>query len=134
MALHLARRGISSTLIERERVPARGTAYGTTRPEHLLNVTARRMIVAHDDPLDFARWLEARGGREEDYAQRRQFGDYMAQRLEGIKDAVRVVAGEAVAVESDGRERVVLADGRSLDADAVVLALGNFRPAPVAGF
>ena len=133
-ALHLARRGISSTLIERERVPARGTAYGTTRPEHLLNVTARRMIVAHDDPLDFARWLEARGGREEDYAQRRQFGDYMAQRLEGIKDAVTVVAGEAVAVESDGREHVVLADGRSLDADAVVLALGNFRPAPLAGF
>ena len=132
-ALHLARRGISSTLIERERIPGRGTAYGTTRPEHLLNVTARRMIVSHDDPLDFARWLEARGGREEDYAQRRQFGDYMAQRISGLGDAVEIVLGEAVAIAHDGREQVRLADGRSLAADAVILALGNFRPAAIPG-
>ncbi|MDQ4088168.1 MAG: FAD/NAD(P)-binding protein, partial [Pseudomonadota bacterium] len=39
-ALHLLREGVERvTLIEREREPGRGTAYGTRRPEHLLNVT-----------------------------------------------------------------------------------------------
>src|SRR5688572_15829972 len=44
--LHLLREGVGRvTLIEREREPGRGVAYGTPRPEHLLNVTASRMIV-----------------------------------------------------------------------------------------
>ena len=134
-ALHLLREGADRvTLVERERVPARGTAYGTKRPEHLLNVTAHRMSVWPDDPEDFARWYRARGGAPEDYAPRMLFGDYLAELLEGADERLTVVSGEAVAVEkSDAGETVALADGRTIESDAVVLALGNLRPAPVRG-
>ena len=134
-ALHLLREGAKRvTLIEREREPARGTAYGTKRPEHLLNVTAHRMSVWPDDPEQFARWFGALGGAADDYAPRMLFGDYLAELMAGAGDRLEIVAGEAVAIEAaEGGERVRLADGRSLDADAAVLALGNLRPAPVRG-
>jgi uncharacterized NAD(P)/FAD-binding protein YdhS len=75
-ALHLLREGAERiTLIERERPPGRGTAYGTRRSEHLLNVTAARMSVWPGDPGEFARWIEARGGAADDYARREAFGD-----------------------------------------------------------
>ena len=134
-ALHLLREGAErATLIEREREPGRGTAYGTKRPEHLLNVPARRMIVWPDDPEDFARWFSARGGSAEGFAERRQFGDYLCEQMARADGAIEVVRGEAVAVETaDGSERVSLADGRTIAADAVVLGMGNFRPATVPG-
>ena len=134
-ALHLLREGAARvTLIEREREPARGTAYGTRRPEHLLNVTAHRMSVWPDDPEEFARWFGERGGLADDYAPRMVFGDYLAGLMASADDRLEVVAGEAVAVEAvNGSERVTLADGRAIDFDAVVLALGNLRPAPVPG-
>lgn len=130
-ALHLLRRGVERvTLIERERVPARGTAYGTSCPEHLLNVTARRMIVWPDDPGHFARWYGARGGAEDDYAPRMLFGDYLVELMAEAGGAIEVVTGEAVDVTpADGGEIVHLADGRTIAADHVVLALGNLRPA-----
>lgn len=130
-ALHLLRAGVPRvTLIERERVPGRGTAYGTTRPEHLLNVTAARMIVYPDDPGHFARWFERRGGTADDYAPRMLFGDYLTELKDAADGAIEVVPGEAVDVVSgDGGEEVRLADGRVLSARAVVLALGNLRPA-----
>jgi uncharacterized NAD(P)/FAD-binding protein YdhS len=134
-ALHLLREGAGRvTLIEREREPARGTAYGTRRPEHLLNVTAQRMSVWPDDPDEFARWFGARGGEAEDYAPRMLFGDYLAELMAGADERLDLLPGEAVAVErAGGAERVRLADGRRVDADAVVLAPGNLRPAPVSG-
>lgn len=135
-ALHLLRRGVGRiTLIERERRPGRGTAYGTTRPEHLLNVPARRMIVWPEDPDQFARWWTERGGGPEDFAPRMRFGDYLCGLLAEAGDRVATVAGEAVAVTAGARggETVALAGGGAVAADAVVLALGNLRPAPIAG-
>ena len=134
-ALHLLRAsGGRVILIEREREPARGTAYGTRRPEHLLNVTAHRMSVWPDDPEEFARWFGERGGAADDYAPRMLFGDYLAGLMAGADQRLEIVAGEAVAVEAMGKgEQVCLADGRCFDVDAVVLAPGNLRPAPVRG-
>jgi uncharacterized NAD(P)/FAD-binding protein YdhS len=134
-ALHLLREGAGSVvMIEREREPGRGTAYGTRRPEHLLNVTAHRMSVWPDDPGQFARWFGERGGAADDYAPRMLFGDYLAGLMEAAGEHLELVSGEVVAVErSDGREQVRLADGRRIEADAAVLALGNLRPAPVRG-
>ena len=134
-ALHLLGVGaVRITLIEREREPGRGTAYGTKRPEHLLNVPARRMIVWPDDPDDFARWFSARGGSAEGFAERRQFGDYLCEQMTQAGGAIEVARGEAVAVETaDGGEQVSLADGRTVAADAVVLGMGNLRPAAVRG-
>jgi uncharacterized NAD(P)/FAD-binding protein YdhS len=134
-ALHALNEGATRvTLIEREREPGRGTAYGTRQPEHLLNVTAQRMIVYPDDPGRFARWFGARGGEADDYAPRMDFGDYLCAEMDAVRDRVDVVLGEAVDVRpaADG-EQVVLRDGRTIDADAVVLALGNLRPATLPG-
>jgi uncharacterized NAD(P)/FAD-binding protein YdhS len=131
LALHLLREGTGRvTLVERERTPGRGTAYGTRRPEHVLNVTAARMSVWPDDPGEFARWIASRGGSVDDYARREDFGDYLSGLLEAAGDRIQTIAGEAVAIEpSNGGEQVRLRDGRRLAADAAVLALGNLRPA-----
>jgi uncharacterized NAD(P)/FAD-binding protein YdhS len=131
-ALHLLRAGIGRvTLVERERAPGRGVAYSTKRPEHLLNVPARRMGAFADDGGHFVRWLEARqgGGRAESFVPRMVYGDYLASLL--ALAPVEIVAGEAVDVAADGRVR--LADGRMIAADAAVLAPGNFRPATPRG-
>jgi uncharacterized NAD(P)/FAD-binding protein YdhS len=133
-ALHVLRAGVERvSLIEREREPGRGTAYGTRRPEHLLNVTARRMSVYPDDPDHFARWYSARGGTADDYAPRMVFGDYLTEVMALERDRLDIVSGEArdVRPANDGEE-VLLADGRIVAADSVVLALGNLRPAPLA--
>jgi uncharacterized NAD(P)/FAD-binding protein YdhS len=134
-ALHALREGANRvTLIEREREPGRGTAYGTRRPEHLLNVTALRMIAYPDDPGHFASWFEGRGGAADDYAPRMLFGDYLSAEMDKVVDRVDLVSGDAVDVRSgEGGEEVVLRDGRTIRADAVVLALGNLRPATLPG-
>jgi uncharacterized NAD(P)/FAD-binding protein YdhS len=131
-ALHLLREGVRGVaLIERARTPGRGVAYGTDRPEHLLNVPARRMSAFPDDPDHFVRWYaERHGGGAEDYAPRMLFGDYMEELLAAAGDGLEIVRGEAVDVGEDG---VLLADGRRIEAGAAVLAPGNLRPAVPAG-
>ena len=105
-ALHLLRAGVERvTLIEREREPGRGVAYGTRRPEHLLNVTAGRMIVYPDDPGHFARWFGGRGGEAEDYAPRMLFGDYVRELMAEAGDRLRIIQGEAIDVEVIDRFR-----------------------------
>ncbi|HEX8216216.1 MAG TPA: FAD/NAD(P)-binding protein, partial [Allosphingosinicella sp.] len=95
-ALHLLREGADRVrLIERARTPGRGVAYGTDRPEHLLNVPARRMSAFPDDPDHFVRWYaELHGGGAEDYAPRMIFGDYMQELLAGAGDRLEIVRGE----------------------------------------
>ena len=99
-ALHLLRAGVDEvTLIERERAPGRGVAYSTGRPEHLLNVPARRMSAYGDDPDHFVRWFSGRaGGGEEDFAPRMLYGDYLVELL-GVSP-VEIVRGEAVGIEA----------------------------------
>jgi uncharacterized NAD(P)/FAD-binding protein YdhS len=128
-ALHLKRAGADVILIERGARPGRGVAYGTTRPEHLLNVPARRMSAFAEDQGHFSRWYaDLCGATEEDYAPRMVYGDY----LTGLLAEAGIVAAEGEAVDvADGA--VLLADGRRIEADAVVLAPGNFRPATPRG-
>lgn len=128
-ALHLSQAGAKVSLIERGPAPGRGVAYGTVRPEHLLNVPARRMSALSDDPDHFTRWLEARaGGGPEDFAPRMLYGDYLVALL--AEAGIEAVRGEAVDLAGGA---VRLADGRAVTADAVVLAPGNFRPATPRG-
>ena len=51
--------GTRICLIERRGRFASGTAYGSSNPNHLLNVPAGRMGAFPDMPLDFLRWLQA---------------------------------------------------------------------------
>ncbi len=131
-ALQLLKAGTGRvTLIERARTPGRGVAYSTTRGEHLLNVHARRMSPFVDDPGHFARWFEARGGHEEGFAPRMDYGAYLAGLVADVGERLEIVRGEAVDVAPG--ETVILADGRRIDADAVILAPGNFPPATPPG-
>lgn len=131
-AIHLIREGARRVvLIERARIPGRGVAYGTDRPEHLLNVPARRMSAFPDDPDHFVRWYAGRcGGGGEDYAPRMLFGDYMVERLRDAGERLEIVLAEAVDLAGGS---VVLGDGRRLEAEAVVLAPGNLPPATPRG-
>lgn len=125
-AIHLLREGARSvTLIERAHVAGRGVAYSTARPEHLLNVPARRMSAYPDLPDHFVRWYEARGGTAESFAPRMTFGDYMVEQLAAVGHGLEIVSGEAVDVDAGA---VRLADGRTIAADAIVLAPGNLPP------
>jgi len=130
-ALHLVREGAKRVvLIERALTPGRGVAYGTDRPEHLLNVPARRMSAYPDAPDHFASWYARHGGTAEDFAPRMLFGDYVVEQLASAGELIEIVRGEAVDV--DGTE-VLLADGRRIEARAVVLAPGNLPPATPRG-
>ena len=56
VAVHLSRLGSRSPrvlIFERGNRLARGAAYGSTRPEHLLNVPARLMSAFPDEPEHF---------------------------------------------------------------------------------
>ncbi len=130
-AIHLVYAGVGKiSLIERARVPGRGVAYGTDRPEHLLNVPARRMTAYPDRPEHFTSWWSARGGDDEGYAPRMVYGDYVRAQLAEAMHGIEIVAGEAVDILSvEGGEEIRLADGRTIAADAVVLAPGNLEPA-----
>ena len=83
-----------------------------------------------DDPDHFTRWYRRRApaAPRRIIAPRMLYGDYLAGLL--AEAGIEAVQGEAVDV-ADGA--VLLADGRRIAADAMVLAPGNFRPATPRG-
>jgi uncharacterized NAD(P)/FAD-binding protein YdhS len=134
LAAQLARRGISSLLIEGARPPGLGVAYSTEEPAHLLNVRAESMSAWADAPDHFTRWFTERGGDGRGFAQRRLFGAYLREILaQAASDgAVEAIAGSAVAAApNDAGWTLALDDGRSLDCSALVLANGNQAPEPL---
>ncbi|HEX8535800.1 MAG TPA: FAD-dependent oxidoreductase [Allosphingosinicella sp.] len=128
-AIQLLRRGHQVTLIERAERVGRGVAYSTPHADHLLNVRASGMSAFPEEPDHFSNWH----GEASDFAERRRYGDYLRQLLaaasEEAGDRLSVVSGEAVdVVASDGREAVLLEGGDRIEADAVVLSVGNLAP------
>ena len=130
LALQLARRGVRPTLIDRAAASGRGIAYGTRDGAHLLNVPAGKMSAWPDDPDDFTTALAAEPGA---FAQRRDFGDYLAAQLADAVDAgdVELVDGGVISAAHSpgGGWALSLGDGAQLPADGLVLATGNGRPA-----
>jgi uncharacterized NAD(P)/FAD-binding protein YdhS len=128
-------------LIEASGRPGRGVAYGTARPEHLLNVPAGNMSALADDPDDFlryCRWADPAVGASS-FVARRRFGAY----LEALLGAAEMAAPDGVvftrrtgAVQHIGppsapgaRATLRLAGGEAIEADRVVLATGHAPPA-----
>ena len=133
-------------VINTKRPFGRGTAYGTSRNEHLLNVAARNMSALPDHPEHFVDWLRSRSEYQdvplaelrERFMPRRVYGDYLRS-LVGIylhpidsrsPVEIQVADEEAVdvIVEESGDCRVLLSGGKSIDADQVLLATGNQPP------
>ena len=139
-AVNLLRHGDArATIVERRPLPGRGLAYSAAHPDHLLNVRAGNMSAFPDDAQHFVRWL-ARHHPEHSsgFAPRLVYGDYLAELLgeaaASSNGRLAIVAGDVSDVtREDGAARVILADGRVLAADAVVLAPGNLVPYSPAG-
>ncbi len=137
LAVQLLRRTTARVvLIERAPAFGLGLAYGTTCPAHLLNVRSRGMSAFPDDPAHFVRWLETHSPEHagaDNFAPRLVYGRYVRSILEaatsGAGDRLKQVSGEAASIETSAAgATVILSDGRRVEADRAVLALGNPPP------
>jgi uncharacterized NAD(P)/FAD-binding protein YdhS len=133
-------------IINTKRPMGRGTAYGTCRSEHLLNVAARNMSALPDFPTHFFDWLRSRSefdglpDRElrEIFAPRRVYGDYLRGLLASCMNPIdarcqvkiETVDAEAVGVEllEDETANVQLSRGEPISANRILLATGNQPP------
>lgn len=134
VAIQLARRDIASLLIDPAEYPARGVAYSTQSPHHLLNVRAANMSAFPHKPDDFALYIGAKGGRQDSFARRRDYGDYLASLLQDQVEngLVTLVRGRGVrACHTPKGWMVSLASGDKCSAQMLVLAQGNAPPAPL---
>lgn len=143
--LRLARSGpLRIVLVDRAQV-GRGIAYASRQHPYLLNVPAGRMGLSTADPHGFVEFARhgLPGAGADDFLPRDLYGQYLETTLRAAELAapphVRLIRleGEAARVERrTGGEpplRLQLSDGRGLEADEVVLALGNPPPAPLPG-
>ena len=136
-AAELARRGIRSVLIDGSGRAGKGVAYSTTEPAHLLNVRAEGMSAWADEPDHFARRFESEGGDRRGFAQRRLFGRYLGEILDEAVASGNVEVSHASAskaTRADGTWSIALANGESLQAGALVLAVGNQEPEGLSAF
>lgn len=134
-------------VINAKRPLGRGTAYGTMRPEHLLNVAARNMSALPDLPSHFVDWLQSRSefsavpieDLREMFAPRRVYGDYLRGLLASCMTPIDTrcqvqlesVDDEAIDVRVNGDGggvAVLLKGGDAIEADQIVLATGNQSP------
>lgn len=149
LAVNLLRRPPSGptrlVLIERSGTVGRGVAYADRPFPYLLNVPAGRMSANSTAPREFLEFVRRRipTATAEDFLPRSLYGEYLQQLLRTARASapahvqLEVWQGEVTCVHRIERHlppQLLLADGRTLDADDVVLALGNPSPAmlPVA--
>lgn len=138
LAVNLMRLGVKVVLIERdERQIAKGIAFGTRQPEHLLNVRAANMSAFPDDLGHFLRWMGFSAKEEASrFVSRLAYGHYLRELLvnamAATPDRAQIHQGEAVAATfADDAIAVLLRGGRTVACRSLVLALGNFPPSPL---
>ncbi len=133
---NLLRRGVDATIyVIDPALTARGVAYSTPYPQHLLNVRAGNMGAWADHIGDFADWLAqhhpALGAQ--DFAPRMLYGDYLetlwqdAQKEAAAKRImVKLVPAQAVAVTRHGEGFSLMTErGDAIALDTLILATGN---------
>ncbi len=148
LATQLLRRmhpeGMRVVLVERRVEIGPGLAYSTPYLFHRLNVPAGQMGSFPRDPGHFLRWArrDDPGVGAGDFLPRSRYGDYLAEVLANAER--RALAGaelerthdDALAVRVGDGPRplaVELASGRRIEADRLVLALGNPPPSVPGG-
>lgn len=141
-ALHLLRRATADAdlrirLVDRRGPDYMGPAYSTNSDTLLLNVPAEIMGASSEDPDEFRRWASERWGDTDPgaFLPRRLFREYLLGLLaDAVADrrgevALEHVQGAATDLEvAGGVATAQLESGDRLEADRVVLALGNFPP------
>jgi uncharacterized NAD(P)/FAD-binding protein YdhS len=137
-AYHLVRQHVATrvVLIDPKMNAGIGLAYSTPSYRHLLNVAAGKISALPDQPNHFVDWLRKNDDASmtaSDFAPRALFGRYIKSLL-STTPAIEHRQTSAIAAELiGGRVELALADGTKLLADAVVVATGNFDPAPLRG-
>lgn len=131
-------------LVERDDELARGLAFGTEQPGHLLNTESRLMGLYDREPGHFRTWLEARraaAGTPLDpdgveYPPRREYRAYMREVLESAIDRAKsagidiaIHRAEAISIEGDHSSSAIqLSDGSTIVSDIVLLTIGTPDP------
>ena len=144
-AVHLLRgtglRPVRVLMVNRSGTMARGVAYGTNSPAHLLNVPAGRMSAFPDDPSHFVRFAQTRDPAvtPATFVRRSLYGEYLEYLLHEASsrrpDSLAQIVTEVRGVEPDRAwATVITADGRRITVDRVVLAVGHYPPAHPPGF
>jgi uncharacterized NAD(P)/FAD-binding protein YdhS len=150
VAIHLLEKAstpLRITVIEPRATLGAGLAYGTDDPAHRINVPAARMSVFAGDIGHFERWLARTRALEADamarrpdgrvFTRRRVFGRYVAATLAEAGAEAPIPpehrrGSVVVARRLGSRFQLALADGDTLSARAVVLAVSHPPPAPPA--
>lgn len=127
-------------IINRSHRFGRGLAYGTNSSSHVLNVPAGRMGIDPSNESGFIDYLTARGlpFKSSDFVPRNLYGEYLEEALRQATHtawpmkrldmiSMEVQALEEGALPADPM-RLRLSTGEAIEADSVVLALGNFAP------
>jgi uncharacterized NAD(P)/FAD-binding protein YdhS len=136
VAVQLLRNGFAGRVrvIEPRQRVGYGLAYSTGFEQHLLNVPAGKMSALPDQSGHFLEWLRSRnweGAAPDAFAPRKMYGEYVEELLQSTvnaygRDTCRHVCAEAVdARATAGGMRLALNNGASVEANKVVLALGN---------
>jgi uncharacterized NAD(P)/FAD-binding protein YdhS len=137
LRLLLSPDGPRVVLIERGPRFGRGAVYDTGNPRHLLNVRATNMSAFVEQPSHFLDWLGASNiaAPNQVFVTRDRYGEYLQsllRRATGDGRATGRLSLEHDEVRSMVRRgegwRLTLAVGRTLTADAVVLAVGSLPP------
>lgn len=126
-------------LIERAPRFARGFAYSTNSPLHLLNVPAGKMSAFPDDPDHFLRWVQNRDLtiQEQSFVPRMLYGEYLeavlhdAEVNKSPKTSFKRLNDEAVSIEpfpDNIGATINLESGIKIPANRIVLAVGNYLP------
>ena len=136
LAAQLLRRGRTPcrvVLIEKNARPGPGLAYGTSHPAHLLNVPAGKMSALAGEPEHFLRWARKSlpQADADGFLPRRLYGEYIFQTLDEARRATplpfEIREGRVRGLDEKGEKIIVRFDGgAALEADFVVLAMGNY--------
>lgn len=143
LAINLLRqnkhKGLKIVLTDASGTFGAGLAYNRNAHRHLLNVPAGKMSLFPEKPNHFLEWLEAEGiaANSSDFLPRSIFGKYVASELERAisetkqQSRVSLLALNATDISfgTTTKPRVLFSDGEEIEAESVVLALGNFPPA-----
>ncbi len=137
-AYHLAQQKVNARIVVIDPHPevGLGLAYSTPSLRHLLNVPTGKISALPAEPDHFLNWLHANydsAASPETFAPRAVFGRYLQSLLASAK-GVRHVQASVVDLSQTGSGALLkLSDGCELRVDLIVLATGNFEPAPLPG-
>lgn len=127
---------ISITVINDNCIPPLGIAYSTSRKEHLLNVPAGKMSVFPDQPMHFSEWLKDnslfQSNNEFSFVPRLLYGKYLKDAFSPFLTDNRLTLKNGKAISMEKRQHgysVKLENGDIVEADFIILAMGNYFPA-----